>query len=150
MLRAEIRASVKLASALIIAHAAAIVLAAAVLPNSAWTLGLCAVLVLNAGWTIWRHALLKHSGSAVALEFRDEAECNARLRSGQWLKCQILPSTYVTPLLIVLNLAHGGSWFARHVVIFPDSIAPDIHRRLRVRLRWSKSASGVAPPDGSL
>jgi toxin CptA len=149
-LRIELRASLRLAMILAVAHVAAIAIAARVLPNSAWMLGLCAVLVLNGGWTIWRHALLRYPGSIVALEFRGEGECSVRLRRGEWLQCRILPATYATPLLIVLNLKHARSWFRRYVVLFPDSIPMEVHRRLRVRLRWSKLTSAAEHPDASL
>jgi len=139
-----------LAAVLVIGHAAAIAVAAAALPNSVWTLGLHGAIVLNGAWATWRHALLRHPGSVIALELRGEPGCNLRLQSGAWLECEILPSSYVTPQLIVLNLARDGSRFRRHVVIFPDSIAPDVHRRLRVRLRWMRLASDAEPPQASL
>ena len=55
--------------------------------------------------------------------------------SGQWNEGSILPGSYVSGWLVVVNLDGGG----RHVyplVLLPDSAAAEELRRLRVWLRW--------------
>jgi len=56
------------------------------------------------------------------------------LVSGQQIEARLLPSTFVTPGLSVLNL-RCGRWRSRAMVLLPDSLDPDLLRRLRVRLR---------------
>ena len=55
--------------------------------------------------------------------------------SGQWHVVQVLPSSYVSPWLIVMNLG-GSADAARSVVLLPDCAAAEDLRRLRVWLRW--------------
>jgi len=56
------------------------------------------------------------------------------LVSGKQVEARLLPSTFVTPGLSVLNLRRGR-WRSCAMVLLPDTLDPDLLRRLRVRLR---------------
>ena len=56
------------------------------------------------------------------------------LVSGQQIEARLLPSTFVTPGLLILNLRYGHRR-SRAMVLLPDTLDPDLLRRLRVRLR---------------
>lgn len=52
---------------------------------------------------------------------------------------QLLPDSLALPALIVLRFRRPGDWLARSVCVPADALAPEMHRRLRVRLRFSRS-----------
>lgn len=60
----------------------------------------------------------------------------------------LLPTTFVHPQLVVLNLRLTGQpWYCRwrSIVLLRDNIEPETFRRLRIRLRWY----GPQPADNS-
>lgn len=136
-LRIELVASKQFACLLSVGHGAAFIIAAAMSADRPWFIAVCAVVLLNWAWTLRRYALLRDCWSFVALELKDETDCSVQLRDGRWVRGQVKASTYALPWLIVLHLAVAGRMFGLRVVLFPDSMARDTHRRLRVRLRWA-------------
>ncbi|HMK13611.1 MAG TPA: protein YgfX [Burkholderiales bacterium] len=83
-----------------------------------------------------RNARLAAPNSIVALELKEDWTCAIETRSGKRLNCIVLPTSYVSASLTILNLKADGEMLARHVVILPDSINPEDFRKLRVLLRW--------------
>ena len=67
------------------------------------------------------------------------------LVSGKQVEARLLPSTLVTPRLIVLNFRYGR-WRFRAMVLPSDALNPDLARRLRVRLRLG-NAENVSDAD---
>ena len=136
-LHTELVASTQFACMLSAGHLGALVITAAILPDAPWLVAVWVVIPLSWAWTLKRYALLRHPRSFVALELRGETECSVQMRNGSWVHAQVKASTYVLPWLIVLHLAAAGRVLGLHVVLFPDSMARETHRRLRVRLRWA-------------
>ena len=150
-LRIELVASTQFACMLSVGHCAAFVIAAAMSPDAPWFAAVCAAVFLSWVWTLRRYALLRDRRSFVALELNDETDCSVQMRSGSWVRGQVKASTYALPWLIVLHLAVAGRLFGLRVVLFPDSMARDTHRRLRVRLRWATyDADRGEPTDAPL
>ncbi len=137
MLRIAFKSSTILAAVLTGGHAAAgaslVPLDLPLLAKIALALLVGASLVHN----LWRHAFLKSHGALVGLELGEQS-CRASVhtRGGDWHEARILGSTYVSPLVSVLNLRLDGHIITRHIVIVPDSADAEDFRRLRVRLRW--------------
>ena len=150
-LRIELVASKQFACMLSIGHGAAFIIATAMSVDRPWFLALCAVVLLNWVWTLRRYALLRDRRSFVALELKGETDCSVQMRDGRWVRGQIKASTYALPWLIVLHVAVAGRMFGLRVVLFPDTMARDAHRRLRVRLRWANyDAARGEPTDAPL
>jgi hypothetical protein len=80
-------------------------------------------------------ALQRGAGTVRALELA--AKGNARWQDGlgQWHEAEILPSSYVSDWLVVVNLRAGGGR-GRSLVLLPDCAVAEELRRLRVWLRW--------------
>jgi toxin CptA len=97
------------------------------------TLVICISLVFY----LRRNARLAAPNSIIALEVKEDCACAIETRSGKRLDCIVLPTSYVSASLTILNLKADGEVLARHVVILPDSINPEDFRKLRVLLRWS-------------
>lgn len=142
MLRVSLRASRRLASVLVVAHTAA----AATLIPLALALSaklVCGMLVaVSLFVSLRRHALLSGSSAIREIELEAGEVAEVRNTAGEWRDARVLGSSYVSPALTVLNLRVGGSRFAWHVVIVPDSIDAETFRRLRVQLRWSYGRAG--------
>lgn len=136
MLRVHLKPSLYLVVALTATHAGA---AAVLIPLSMpiWAkLAIAGAIGASLVQTLWREALLKSGTSLVAVELRGASSLAVQTRNGQWHDARLLGTTYVTPLLTVLNLKLAGRLMARHVVIVPDNTDADDFRRLRVLLRW--------------
>ena len=92
-----------------------------------------------------RNARLAAPNSIIALEIMEDCACAIETRSGKRLDCILLPTSYVSASLTILNLKADGEMLARHVVILPDSINPEDFRKLRVLLRWKFKAKPLSP-----
>lgn len=79
-----------------------------------------------------RHA----PGSIVALELGEQGEIACQTRSGAWLHCDLLGSSYVSPGMTVVNLRPRGRGGYRRVILVPDNVDANDFRRLRTWLRW--------------
>jgi len=93
-----------------------------------------------------RNALLHSAHSVVALEFRDGADAVVRTRRGEWIECELLASSYLSPRLTILNLRPRGRWAARHVILMSDNVDPREFRRLRIWLRWKRGDERAPAP----
>jgi toxin CptA len=136
-LRIPVIPSMQLAVALVAVHlgaAALLWIVPLALPAQALlTLALAASLA----YLLARDALLRAPRSIVALEIRDEA-VSLQVRNGEWMEGEVLGSSYVSPLLTVVNFRPRERWRVRHLILVPDNAHPDDFRRLRIWLRWKR------------
>lgn len=75
-------------------------------------------------------ALQRGERAARALQLGGQGPARWQDGSGQWQEAEILPGSYVSDWLIVLNMRN------RSLVLLPDCAPADELRRLRVWLRW--------------
>ena len=83
-----------------------------------------------------RDAALHAAYSIVALELRAGREIACQTRRGEWIDCELLGSSYVSPHMTVVNLRPRGWWLTRRVILVPDNVDARDFRRLRMWLRW--------------
>ncbi|HSQ03436.1 MAG TPA: protein YgfX [Burkholderiales bacterium] len=147
MLRVSLTASRYLAGLLAAAHAgmAAVVLTLDV--TVAVKIALEILIAMSAYHTAWQGALLRSGRSIDGFEFDREGRVNVRSRLHGWQEAQLLGSTFVSPVLTILNVKVAGERLARHVVILPDSLPCEDFLQLRVLLRWPKRAAGAEPDN---
>jgi toxin CptA len=88
-----------------------------------------------------RDAGLHAARSIVALELRESGEIACQLLTGEWLDCELLGSSFVSPHMTVINLRLLGSWRTRRLIVVPDNVDPRDFRRLRMWLRWKGGES---------
>ncbi len=136
MLKVRLRPSWILAAILAAAHGAAIVIIALV--SMALWLQLIAIAALAASliYEIRHTVLLRAPDAVVALEIASDDALSIQTRGGDWIRCEVLGSTYVTYLLVILNLKDLEHGRVKRAVILPDSIDAEDFRKLRVWLRW--------------
>ncbi len=144
--RIEVAPSMMLASVLGVTHlAAAGMLWLAPIPDlgkAAFTFAIAISLI----YFMARNALLHAAQSIVALEIREGREIQFQTRIGEWIECDLLGSSYVSPRLTIVSFRPRGSWAARHVIFVPDNVDARDFRRLRMWLRWKRDGAGAPVP----
>lgn len=146
MLRMELGRSRWLAGLLAGIHLGAFFLLMTLVPPL-WVIALsAAILIASAAHAILLHAWQRLPRSVTGLEISDDCKLMLRDANGGWREAALLPSSFVTPYLTILNFRHADERRARSVVILPDRVQPDLFRRLRVLLRWRCRSGGIDEP----
>jgi len=104
------------------------------LPFSSVGILLC---LAHAAWVLPRHILLTHRSSIRGLR-RDEDGWQLFSHERGWHSVQLRPDSLALPLIVVLRYRAQGEWRVRSTCVPMDSQAADVHRRLRVRLKFSR------------
>ena len=134
--RIAISPSVWLATVLCIVHvSAAAVLWLIPIPVMG-KLVLTMAVALSLVFFVARDAALHAAHSIVALEIRDSGEVAFQTRRGEWLNCEVLGASTVSPRLTIVNLRPLRRWGTRRLILVPDNVEPRDFRRLRLWLRW--------------
>ena len=141
VLHLALRTSLWMSATLALAHAGACGLLWPLTLAAEIKWAIAAALSASFAWTLRRTALLRGAGAIIGLELGEEGRVSFQTRAGGWQEARLLPTTYVTPLLTVLNLRLAGRRTVRHVVLMPDSLDAETYRQLRVRLRWAQAAA---------
>lgn len=104
------------------------------LPGSSLGMLVC---LAHAAWVLPRHVLLTHPSSIRGL--RRDADGWQLFSVGLgWHSVQLRPDSLALPLIVVLRYRVSGEWRVRSICVPMDSQAADVHRRLRVRLKFSR------------
>lgn len=147
VLRLRLRRSRQLGWLLLAGHlAAAGVSWAAPIPwwlSLSLTLGVLTSLAFSVRYQVSRSAM----GALTALELRPDGSAAVEDRQGRWREVRILGSSFVSPVLTILNVAVAGGRLPRSLVVAPDALPADEFRRLRVWLRWRRAPAGRGPAD---
>lgn len=100
---------------------------------------LAAVFAAHAGFSVSRHALLRAPRSVVRVLWNAADVWSLCLRDGTTLEAQLVPGSFVHPLLTVLNF-RITRWRRVSVVIFPGRVDAEMFRKLRVKLRLTRTS----------
>jgi len=95
------------------------------------------VCLAHAAWALPRHLLLTHRSSIRGLR-RDEDGWQLFSEDRGWHSVQLRPDSLALPLIVVLRYRVPGEWRLRSACVPYDSQVADVHRRLRVRLKFSR------------
>lgn len=99
-------------------------------------------------WVVPQAILLTRDTAFTGLR-RDARGWQIHSERAGWQDVQICNDSVVLPLVIVLRvrLSNAGKagYCTRSICIARDALAPDCHRRLRVRLKFSRR--GLAAPE---
>src|SRR5262249_4405151 len=120
-----------LAGALFLVHALALAAAWVGLGGWARYLAWAGILASLVGW------LTHTSRQARSLELHEDGRASWADRKGDWREGRLGRSTYVSPVLVILELKPGGKG-RRWMVLMGDSAPAEDLRRLRVWLRWRR------------
>ncbi|MBF7731640.1 protein YgfX [Pseudomonas sp. N040] len=91
----------------------------------------------HAAWVLPRQVLLSHDSAFVGLR-HDAGGWQLRSRAGDWQPVQLQRDSLALPLAVVLRFRLPGERRVRGLCILPDALDASVHRRLRVRLKFSR------------
>jgi len=97
----------------------------------------------HACWVIPRHILLTHPHAITGLR-RDASGWQLWSDARGWHAVQMRPDSVALPGLVILRFRRAGQWFARSQCIGHDALEPVQHRRLRLRLKFSRKRWAAA------
>ena len=98
--------------------------------------GACAC-ALHGFWMLPRQILLSHPKAFCGLR-RNGDGWQVWNQADGWQAVQLRPDSLALPLIVVLRFRLRGEWRVRSICVPRDSQAADLHRRLRVRLKFSR------------
>ena len=104
-----------------------------------WWLAACALIgcLAHACWVIPRRILLTHPDAVTGLR-RDARGWQAFSRACGWERIRLCRDSVALPGIVVLRFMREGRWVAQSQCIPRDALTADEHRRLRVRLKFSR------------
>lgn len=97
----------------------------------------------HACWVIPRQILLSHPHAITGLR-RDALGWQLWSAARGWHPVQLRPDSMALPGLVILRYRRAGQWFARSQCIGRDALEPVQHRRLRLRLKFSRKRWAAA------
>jgi len=147
-LHLQITPSRLLAGALALAHGTASLCAILFLPGWWMPALACFALASSLVFHLRRDALQLTGSAVTALLLRDGGQCELSLLNGDAIEGNIEGSTFVAPLLVVINFRPAPPGRRRSVVLTPGSAPAEDLRRVRVWLRHR--ARPERPASGSL
>jgi toxin CptA len=112
------------------------------IPLWASLLGASACL-LHGVWVLPRQILLSHPRAFCGLR-RDADGWQLWNQAAGWQAVQLRPDSLALPLIVVLRFRLRGEWRVRSICVPRDSQVADMHRRLRVRLKFSRRRWAVS------
>ncbi|MDD1138529.1 hypothetical protein M5G22_13325 [Pseudomonas sp. TNT2022 ID233] len=92
---------------------------------------------VHAAWVLPRQILLSHPTAFCGLR-RDTDGWQLWNKADGWQAVQLRPDSLALPLIVVLRFRLGGERRVRSICVPRDAQAADLHRRLRVRLKFSR------------
>ncbi|HWH89265.1 MAG TPA: protein YgfX [Pseudomonas sp.] len=93
--------------------------------------------LLHGFWVLPRQILLNHPQAFRGLR-RDGDGWQVWNQACGWQAAQLRPDSLALPLIVVLRFRLRGEWRVRSICVPRDSQTADLHRRLRVRLKFSR------------
>ncbi|HSC85600.1 MAG TPA: protein YgfX [Pseudomonas sp.] len=103
-----------------------------------WACGLGVLgCLLHGCWALPRQVLLSHPQAFTGLR-RDDEGWQLWSKAAGWQAVQLRPDSLALPLAVVLRFRLPGERQVRGLCIPRDGLAREAHRRLRVRLKFSR------------
>ena len=99
--------------------------------------------LLHGAWALPRQILLTHPQAFRGLR-RDADGWQLWSQAKGWQPVQLRPDSLALPLIVVLRFRLRGERRVRTICVPRNSQAADLHRRLRVRLKFTRRR-GAAP-----
>ncbi|BAQ73159.1 MULTISPECIES: protein YgfX [Pseudomonas] len=93
--------------------------------------------LLHAGWVLPRQILLTHPRAFTGLRYSAQGWQLWSPAKG-WQAVQLRPDSLALPLIVVLRFRVRGEPWVRSLCVPRDAQAADVHRRLRVRLKFGR------------
>ena len=96
-----------------------------------------ALLLLHAAWVLPGQILLSSAAAFTGLR-HDALGWQLWSAAGGWQVVQLRPDSLALPVVVILRFRLAGERRVRGLCIPRDALPRDLHRRLRVRLKFSR------------
>jgi len=100
-------------------------------------LALLLLCLAHGAWIMPRQVLLSHPSAVQGLR-RDRSGWQLWSKRAGWHPVQLRHDSVALPGLVILRYRRPGQWFSRSLCVPADAMPADQHRRLRVRLKFSR------------
>lgn len=91
----------------------------------------------HGAWVLPRQVLLRHPSAVTGLR-RDRSGWHLHTAQAGWQAVQLRRDSMALPGWVIVRYRRPGQWFNRSVCVPADALPADQHRRLRVRLKFSR------------
>jgi toxin CptA len=91
----------------------------------------------HGAWVMPRQVRLSHPAAVSGLR-RDRNGWQLWTAGRGWGPVQLRHDSVALPALVIVRYRRPGQWFSRSICIPADAMPADQHRRLRVRLKFSR------------
>jgi hypothetical protein len=143
----RLRPSALAALFILLAHGATLLLVFRLPIGPLLHYGAAIVIAFSAAWGITRVAFLRGPGAVRAFRVTADRRVDVQEAGGGTTRCKVMDSTVVAGFLTIIHLyAEEGPqlpWRLRTVLILPDMLPADEHRRLRVLLRMGTARNAA-------
>lgn len=102
-----------------------------------WLLGLLILLVIQLAWQSWQMVRRQQPSQRRGLR-RNQQGWQIWTAQQGWQSVQLRADSIATPTLVLLRYRYAHQCFYRTLLVGVDSLSADNHRRLRVRLKFSR------------
>ncbi len=103
----------------------------------AWAAAALISCVAHGAWVVPRQISLS-SPRAFSGFRRSSGGWQAYSAASGWQPVTLLPDSIAQPFLVILRFRVQGAFFTSSVCLPRDTLAPELHRRLRLRLKFSR------------
>jgi toxin CptA len=124
---------------LVVAHSGILALLPWLALSWALIVSFMVAIVTSFYFSLRRQALLSSPRAIVQIIWDSQNVWLLHQRNGIECVGKLLPSCFVGPRLVVLNFVVGFWWRRISVILLPDNVDSEALRRLRVRLRITRS-----------
>ncbi|WP_311969081.1 protein YgfX [Pseudomonas baltica] len=131
------RASRRLLVVCLVGHLLALIACLMLAVPGAIKLALLGMCLAHVVWVTPRHVLLGHPLAVTGLRRNRDGWQLWTARAG-WQPVQLRHDSVALPGLVIIRYRRPGQWFSRSVCVPADALPADQHRRLRVRLKFSR------------
>ncbi|MBC2678289.1 protein YgfX [Pseudomonas baltica] len=105
-------------------------------------LAAAALCIAHALYVLPRQVLLGSPHAVTGLR-RDRSGWSVWTEAGSWQTVQLRPDSMALPHVVVLRFRLAGQRRVRSACVLPDCLDADTHRRLRLRLKFSRQRWAV-------
>ena len=102
-----------------------------------WKASVLVLLIMQIGYQMWQRRQRQQPAQRRGIRYTAEGWQIWDAQQG-WRAAQLRADSMAIPLLILLRYRCADQWFYRTLLVGVDSLPADSHRRLRVRLKFSR------------
>ncbi len=105
--------------------------------EAVWRSGILTLLAVQIAYQLFQLARIEQPSQRRGIR-RDDSGWQIWTAQRGWQAVQLRADSIAIPVLVLLRYRYAHQWFYRSLLVGVDSLPVDSHRRLRVRLKFSR------------